>query len=114
MGMIPIDRSGGDKSQAALEAAEAVLRRGELFGIFPEGTRSRDGYLYKGRTGAARLAIKLGCPMFPVGITGTDTIQPLDAKLPEAARRRARSRSVDRSAPSATPAAGPSTPRGAR
>src|SRR5262245_27726206 len=43
MGMIPIDRSGGEKSQAALEAAEEVLRRGELFGIFPEGTRSRDG-----------------------------------------------------------------------
>jgi 1-acyl-sn-glycerol-3-phosphate acyltransferase len=83
MGMIPIDRSGGSKSQAALAAAEEVLRRGELFGIFPEGTRSRDGYLYKGRTGAARLAIKLGCPIFPVGITGTDTIQPPDAKLPK-------------------------------
>ena len=83
MGMIPIDRSGGSKSQAALDAAEAVLRRGELFGIFPEGTRSRDGYLYKGRTGAARLAIKLGCPIFPVGITGTDAIQPPDAKVPK-------------------------------
>jgi 1-acyl-sn-glycerol-3-phosphate acyltransferase len=83
MGMIPIDRSGGIKSQAALEAAEGVLRRGELFGIFPEGTRSRDGYLYRGRTGAARLAIKLGCPIFPVGITGTDAIQPPDAKFPK-------------------------------
>ena len=83
MGMIPIDRSGGSKSQAALEAAEEVLRRGELFGIFPEGTRSRDGYLYRGRTGAARLAIKLGCPIFPVGITGTDKIQPPDAKFPK-------------------------------
>ncbi len=83
MGMIPIDRSGGEKSQAALEAAEAVLQRGELFGIFPEGTRSRDGYLYKGRTGAARLALKVGCPIFPVGIVGTDRIQPPDAKLPK-------------------------------
>ena len=83
LGMIPIDRSGGEKSQAALEAAEAVLRRGELFGIFPEGTRSRDGYLYKGRTGAARLALKVGCPIFPVGIVGTDRIQPPDAKLPK-------------------------------
>jgi 1-acyl-sn-glycerol-3-phosphate acyltransferase len=83
LGMIPIDRSGGEKSQAALEAAEAVLRRGELFGIFPEGTRSRDGYLYKGRTGAARLALKVGCPIFPVGIVGTDRIQPADAKLPK-------------------------------
>ncbi len=55
MGMIPIDRSGGERSTAALDAAEAVLRRGELFGIFPEGTRSRNGTLHKGRTGAARL-----------------------------------------------------------
>ena len=83
MGMIPIDRSGGDKSAAALDAAESVLRRGELFGIFPEGTRSRDGMLYKGRTGAARLALKVGCPIFPVGITGTREIQPPDAVVPK-------------------------------
>ena len=82
MGMIPIDRAGGDKSQAALDTAERVLRRGELFGIFPEGTRSRDGNLYKGRTGAARLAMKVGCPIFPVGVLGTREIQPPDAKLP--------------------------------
>ena len=83
MGMIPIDRSGGEKSNAALEAAEAVLRRGELFGIFPEGTRSRDGFLYKGHTGAARLALKVGCPIYPVGVVGTREIQPPDAKLPK-------------------------------
>ena len=83
MGMIPIDRSGGSKSQAALDAAEGVLQRGELFGIFPEGTRSRDGDLYKGRTGAARLAMQVDCPVYPVGITGTDDIQPIDAKLPK-------------------------------
>ena len=83
LGMIPIDRSGGDKSSSALDAAEAVLRRGELFGIFPEGTRSRDGFLYKGHTGAVRLALKVGCPIFPVGIIGTDQIQPPDAKLPK-------------------------------
>lgn len=82
MGMIPIDRSGGDKSQAALDTAEAVLRRGELFGIFPEGTRSRDGVLHKGRTGAVRLALKVGCPIFPVGVIGTRDIQPPDAKAP--------------------------------
>lgn len=86
LGMIPIDRSGGDKSQAALDTAERVLRRGELFGIFPEGTRSRDGYLYKGRTGAARLALKVGCPIFPVGVIGTREIQPPDAKLPKVRR----------------------------
>ncbi len=83
LGMIPIDRRGGDKSQAALNTAEGVLRRGELFGIFPEGTRSRDGYLYKGRTGAARLALKVGCPIIPVGVIGTDQIQPPDAKFPK-------------------------------
>lgn len=83
MGMIPIDRSGGEKSQAALDAAEGVLTRGGLFGMFPEGTRSRDGSLYKGRTGAARLATKIGCPIFPVGIVGTNDIQPPDAKVPK-------------------------------
>jgi 1-acyl-sn-glycerol-3-phosphate acyltransferase len=83
MGMIPIDRSGGSKSQAALDTAEAVLRRGELFGIFPEGTRSRDGMLHKGRTGAARLAFKIGCPIYPVGMIGTREIQPPDAKVPK-------------------------------
>lgn len=83
LGMIPIDRSGGSKSNAALEAAAGVLRRGELFGIFPEGTRSRDGYLYKGRTGAARLAMETGAPIYPVGIVGTDLIQPPDAKAPK-------------------------------
>ena len=82
LGMIPIDRTGGDKSSAALDAAEAVVRRGELFGIFPEGTRSRTGQLHKGRTGAARLAMKVGCPIYPIGIVGTDAIQPPDAPVP--------------------------------
>jgi len=83
LGMIPIDRSGGSASASALGAAESVLRRGELFGIFPEGTRSRDGALYKGRTGAARLAMTVGCPIYPVGVTGTDEIQPPGAKAPK-------------------------------
>ena len=83
LGMIPIDRSGGGKSDSALEAAEKVLRRGELFGIYPEGTRSRDGMLYKGHTGAARLALKVGCPIIPVGITGTREIQPPDTFMPK-------------------------------
>jgi 1-acyl-sn-glycerol-3-phosphate acyltransferase len=87
LGMIPIDREGGEKAQTALIAAEKVLQRGELFGIFPEGTRSRDGMLYKGKTGAARLAIKLDCPIFPVGIVGTREIQPPDAKLPRVGGR---------------------------
>lgn len=83
LGMIPIDRSGGKKSEAALLAAEQVLKRGELFGIYPEGTRSRDGVLYKGHTGAARLAVKVGCPIIPVGIVGTREIQPPDKVLPK-------------------------------
>ena len=87
LGMIPIDRSGGEKSSAALDAAEAVLRRGELFGIFPEGTRSRDGVLHKGHTGAARLAFKVNCPIFPVGVVGTREIQPPDAKMPRLGQR---------------------------
>ncbi len=83
MGMIPIDRTGGKASMAALDTAERVLRKGELFGIFPEGTRSRDGFLYKGHTGAARLAFKVNCPVYPVGIVGTREIQPPDAKAPK-------------------------------
>ncbi|MEY3806919.1 MAG: hypothetical protein RIR69_1731 [Actinomycetota bacterium] len=83
LGMIPIDRSGGKKSESALIAAEHILRRGQLFGIYPEGTRSRDGMLYKGHTGAARLALKVGCPIIPVGIVGTREIQPPDKFLPK-------------------------------
>ncbi len=76
LGMIPIDRAGGDRSQGALEAAAAVLRRGELFGIFPEGTRSHDGRLYKGRTGVARMALEAEVPVIPVAVIGTDVIAP--------------------------------------
>lgn len=82
LGMIPIDRSGGSASQSALDAARRVLERGELFAIYPEGTRSRDGKLYKGRTGPARLAFATGAPIFPVGIVGTDEVQPIGAKFP--------------------------------
>jgi 1-acyl-sn-glycerol-3-phosphate acyltransferase len=83
MGMIPIDRSGGRSSDAALKAATDALARGDLFGIFPEGTRSRNGLLHKGHTGAARLALATGCPLFPVGVIGTADIQPPDAKMPK-------------------------------
>ena len=83
LGMIPIDRSGGSKAALALAAAGDVLRRGELFAIFPEGTRSRDGRLHRGRTGAARLALEVGAPVYPVGIVGTDRIQPPGARAPK-------------------------------
>jgi 1-acyl-sn-glycerol-3-phosphate acyltransferase len=87
LGMIPIDRSGGDASRRALDAAADVLDRGELFGIYPEGTRSRDGVLHKGRTGAARLALRTGAPLVPVGIVGTRDIQPPGARFPRLLRR---------------------------
>ena len=82
LGMIPIDRRGGDAAQRALDMAADVLLRGELFGIYPEGTRSRDGILRRGRTGAARLALRTGAPLIPVGIVGTREIQPPGARVP--------------------------------
>ena len=87
VGMIPIDRSGGDSAEAALSAAQSVLEKGQLFGIFPEGTRSRSGLLYKGHTGAARLALRTGSPIIPIGVVGTREIQPPDAKMPRPFKR---------------------------
>ncbi len=75
-GQVPIDRSGGRASEGALRAGLKVLQRGELFGIYPEGTRSHDGRLYKGRTGVARLALLSGAPVVPSAIIGTDVIAP--------------------------------------
>jgi 1-acyl-sn-glycerol-3-phosphate acyltransferase len=75
-GQVPIDRSGGRASEGALKAGLKVLQRGELFGIYPEGTRSHDGRLYKGRTGVARLALLSGAPVIPSAIIGTDIIAP--------------------------------------
>jgi len=83
LGMIPIDRRGGDHAAAALDAARGVLRNGGLFGIYPEGTRSRSGFLHKGHTGAARLAIETGAPIIPVGLVGTDEVQPTGAPAPK-------------------------------
>ncbi len=83
MGMIPIDRGGGSASERALAAAQRVLERGELFGIYPEGTRSRDGLLYKGHTGPARLALRTGAPIIPVGIRGAREVMPPEAKYPQ-------------------------------
>jgi 1-acyl-sn-glycerol-3-phosphate acyltransferase len=82
MGMIPIDRAGGDASRRALDASVEVLESGELFGIYPEGTRSRNGQLHKGHTGVARLALRTGSPIVPVGILGSRDVQPPDAKVP--------------------------------
>lgn len=75
-GMIPVDRSGGKAAMDALDTAARVLDGGHLFLIYPEGTRSRDGNLHKGRTGAARLAARCNAPIVPVGHTGTLEVQP--------------------------------------
>ena len=83
LGMIPIDRSGGDAAQAALDKAAEILRSGEFFGIYPEGTRSRDGRLHKGHTGPARLALETGAPIIPVGLKGIRKIQPPDVGRPK-------------------------------
>ena len=75
-GNVPIDRSGASAAEGALLAARRVLSEGELFGIYPEGTRSHDGKLYRGRTGVARLALESKAPVVPVAVIGTDIIAP--------------------------------------
>lgn len=87
VGQIPIRREGGSASEGALAAARDVLADGGVFGIYPEGTRTRDGYLHKGKTGVARLALSTGAPLVPVGMVGTDECQPTDAKLPRLFRK---------------------------
>jgi 1-acyl-sn-glycerol-3-phosphate acyltransferase len=82
MGLIPVDRDDSRAAIASLDTALEVLGRGEAFGIYPEGTRSRDGRLYRGRTGVAHLALTAGVPVVPVGLTGTERLQPIDARLP--------------------------------
>lgn len=86
IGMLPVDRDDRASALASLDTALAVLGRGEAFGIYPEGTRSRDGRIYRGRTGVAHLALTAGCPVVPVGLTGTQEIQPVGATLPRLAK----------------------------
>jgi 1-acyl-sn-glycerol-3-phosphate acyltransferase len=86
VGQIPIRREGGSASERALASATEVLESGGVFGIYPEGTRTRDGYLHRGHTGVARLALRTGAPIVPVGMIGTDEIQPTDRKMPRVMR----------------------------
>ena len=83
---LPVDRSGGRASEAALSTGLKVLRRGDLLGIYPEGTRSPDGRLYRGKTGVARMALEGGVPVIPVVMVGTDKAQPIGRKLPRITR----------------------------
>jgi len=82
VGTVPVDRSGG-KADAALKTGLKVLGKGELFGIYPEGTRSPDGRLYKGKVGVAKLALESGAPVIPVAMIGTDKAQPLGQVMPK-------------------------------
>ncbi|SOE00656.1 lysophospholipid acyltransferase family protein [Blastococcus haudaquaticus] len=82
LGALPVERDTHRAAQAALDTAMTVLRAGGGFGIYPEGTRSRDGRLARGKTGVAWLALTADCPVVPVGITGTDRIQPIGAGWP--------------------------------
>ena len=81
-GMLPVDREDTKAALASLDIALEVLSRGEAFGIYPEGTRSRDGRLYRGRTGVAHLALTAGVPVVPVGLVGTERLQPVGSRWP--------------------------------
>jgi len=83
---IPVERGSVRAAQDSLDAARDVLRDGRVFGIYPEGTRSRDGRIYRGRTGVAWLALTSGAPVVPVALIGTDRIQPVGARLPRVRR----------------------------
>jgi 1-acyl-sn-glycerol-3-phosphate acyltransferase len=80
--VIPVDRSGGEASAAAINAGIAELRKGLAVGIYPEGTRSPDGKLYRGKTGVARMALTIGCPIVPVAVIGTFEAQPPGKYMP--------------------------------
>lgn len=77
LGMLPVDRDDAKSAMSSLDLALDVLGRGEAFGLYPEGTRSRDGRLYRGRTGVAHLALTAGVPVVPVGLRGTQDLQPV-------------------------------------
>ena len=85
-GVIPVRREGGEAGEAALKAGVQALEQGYAVGIYPEGTRSPDGRLYRGKTGVARMALRVGCPIVPVAIIGSREAQPPDRKLPKICR----------------------------
>ncbi|MBB2893220.1 lysophospholipid acyltransferase family protein [Flexivirga oryzae] len=86
MGMIPVEREDSRAAVNSLDQALRVLREGEAFGIYPEGTRSRDGRLYRGRVGVAHLAMEAGVPVVPTGVIGTPEVQPIGTNVPRLAK----------------------------
>ena len=85
-GQLPIDRSGGKASEASLNTGLQVLASGQVLGIYPEGTRSPDGRLYRGRTGIARMVLEAKVPVIPVAMIDTEKVQPIGRKLPRIRR----------------------------
>jgi 1-acyl-sn-glycerol-3-phosphate acyltransferase len=86
VGQVPIDRSGGEASERALRTGKRILAEGNLLGLYPEGTRSPDGRLYRGKTGVARMAIEAGVPVIPVAMINTDVVQPTGKIIPKLGR----------------------------
>lgn len=86
VGQLPVDRTGGRASNAALTSGLRVLRRGDLLGIYPEGTRSPDGRLFRGRSGVARIALEAKVPVLPVAMINTDVAQPTGRLMPRIVR----------------------------
>lgn len=82
VGVVPVHRQGGDAGEASLSKGAELLSGGHLLGIYPEGTRSPDGRLYRGKTGPVRLALRTGAPVLPVAMIGTDRVLPIGAKVP--------------------------------
>ncbi len=85
-GQLPIDRSGGKASEAALNTGLGVLAQSQLLGIYPEGTRSPDGRLFRGRTGIARMVLEAKVPVFPVAMIDTEKVQPIGRRFPRIRR----------------------------
>jgi 1-acyl-sn-glycerol-3-phosphate acyltransferase len=81
-GQVPVDRTGGNASTAAIATGVRVLKEGNLLGIYPEGTRSPDGRLYRGKTGVARMALEARVPVIPIGMINTDKVQPIGRTRP--------------------------------
>ncbi|MGH2683560.1 MAG: lysophospholipid acyltransferase family protein [Actinomycetota bacterium] len=82
VGVIPVRREGGAASEAAIRAGIKVLQEGNIVAIYPEGTRSPDGRLYRGKTGIARMALEAQAPVIPVSVKGTDRVMPIGARVP--------------------------------